>query len=113
MESGEGSQGRGKRRKVSSEEITAMTWNTIDNIMKVNERIYLHKDTQCFFYDMNSKGYEWLMPGWVAEERHSQSETNKKKRVYRYYYNPMGRYYKSRKLVLEEWEKYGLILIDK
>ncbi|CAL0318855.1 unnamed protein product [Lupinus luteus] len=113
MEHGEGSHGRGKWRKISNEEITAMTWNTMNNIMRVNDRLHLHKDTQCFFHDMNSKGYEWLMPGWVAEERHSMTQTRKKIRVYRYYYNPMGRYYKSKKLVVQEWEKCGLILIDK
>ncbi|XP_019452073.1 PREDICTED: uncharacterized protein LOC109354190 [Lupinus angustifolius] len=113
MERGEGSQGREKWRKISNEEITSMTLKTMDNIMKVNDRLHLHKDTQCFFYDMTSKGYEWLMPGWIAEERHSMSETMKKKRVYRYYYNPTGRYYKSKKLVLQDWEKCGLILLDK
>ncbi|KAL2335776.1 hypothetical protein Fmac_016989 [Flemingia macrophylla] len=63
--------------------------------------------TLCTLHDNTSPGYGWLLPGWVAEERHMVHG-----RVYRYYYDPQGNQYKSQTEVVAAWDKAGLIVID-
>nr|KYP42229.1 hypothetical protein KK1_036369 [Cajanus cajan] len=63
--------------------------------------------TLCTLHDNTSPGYGWLLPAWVAEERHMESG-----RVYRYYYDPQGNQYKSQSEVFAAWENAGMIVID-
>ncbi|KAM6582545.1 hypothetical protein CsatB_009547 [Cannabis sativa] len=64
--------------------------------------------TMSTIHDNSCQGYGWLLPGWIAEERHMVSG-----KVYRYYYDPSGRLYYTQSEVIRTWEKNGLILLDK
>ncbi|XP_061338304.1 uncharacterized protein LOC133285146 [Gastrolobium bilobum] len=107
MEPGEQSNGKGKR-KSDTEDISELTRKTIDKIKKVNPRDRLQHGTKCTFHDMTSIGYGWLLPGWVAEERHTQ-----RGRIYRYYYDPNGNFYETQRQVVAVLEKCGVVVIDK
>ncbi|GAB4827474.1 hypothetical protein Ancab_034357 [Ancistrocladus abbreviatus] len=61
------------------------------------------KGTKFSIHDYTSPGYEWLLPGWLAEER---IVTNG--RLYRYYYDPAGLQYRAKYQVLDAWKKMGL-----
>ncbi|KAK7271730.1 hypothetical protein RJT34_27868 [Clitoria ternatea] len=105
MEQGNGN-GEGKRKSETlASEITKET------ITKIKRNRYLrgsgNEPTLCTIHDKTSPGYEWLLPGWVAEERHMTSG-----RVYRYYYDPEGHLYKTRSEVLAAWEKTGMVVVD-
>jgi hypothetical protein len=47
---------------------------TTATIIKINKKLdgrhRLHEGIQRFYHDMTCQGYEWLMIGWVGEERH-------------------------------------------
>ena len=67
---GEQSNGQGKRKNESGS-LSEMSQNTIDKIKR--SRTHAKSDPFCTYHDMNSPGYGWLLPGWVAEERYMQS----------------------------------------
>ncbi|XP_047158867.1 uncharacterized protein LOC124829407 [Vigna umbellata] len=99
---------RGSSRKLSLEQIAAMTNATINKIQFSNSRERLHNGTTVTYHDCTSVGYGWLLPGWVAEERRVQSG-----RIYRYYYDPNGSFYESQQKVLEFLEQFwGIIVLD-
>ncbi|TYH51553.1 hypothetical protein ES332_D10G284100v1 [Gossypium tomentosum] len=58
------------------------------------------------YFDNNEPRYGWLLNGWLAEERRVPSG-----RLYRYYYDPVGRQYRTKTKVLFAWEKMGVIFI--
>ncbi|XP_022764535.1 uncharacterized protein LOC111309792 [Durio zibethinus] len=58
-------------------------------------------------FDNTDPGYGWLLPGWIAEERRVLSG-----RLYRYYYDPSGRQYRTQREVLYAWERSGVVCID-
>ncbi|KAH7548096.1 hypothetical protein ACOSP7_032571 [Xanthoceras sorbifolium] len=60
-----------------------------------------------FFYDNSCPVYSWLLPGWVAEDRHMDHG-----RVYRYFYDPSGSQYRTQDEVLHAWAESGLIILD-
>ncbi|KAK7351775.1 hypothetical protein VNO77_11468 [Canavalia gladiata] len=95
---GEHSNREGKKK---NKDFSDATKNTISKIKR--NRYHRHdrdKPTLCRIHDHSSPGYGWLLPGWVAEERHMVSG-----KIYRYYYDPEGRQYKNRNEVIEIWEK--------
>ncbi|KAL2329559.1 hypothetical protein Fmac_017140 [Flemingia macrophylla] len=104
MEHGGSSHGRDQRTKLNAGDIAAMTKSTIE---KIKHRKLLGPNTVLSYHDMNSVGYGWLLPGWVAEERRVESG-----RIYRYYYGPDGKYYLSQKQVLEAFKQLGVIVLD-
>ncbi|CAN6703499.1 unnamed protein product [Malus baccata var. baccata] len=50
------------------------------------------------YYDRFSAGHEWLLDGWVAENRTTPSGQHW------LYYDPLGKQYKSKKEVLKFWQ---------
>ncbi|KAB2010711.1 hypothetical protein ES319_D10G260400v1 [Gossypium barbadense] len=58
------------------------------------------------YFDNNDPRYSWLLDGWLAEERHVPSG-----KLYRYYYDLVGRQYRTKIKVLCAWEKMGVIFI--
>ncbi|TYI62746.1 hypothetical protein E1A91_D10G269100v1 [Gossypium mustelinum] len=58
------------------------------------------------YFDNNDPHYSWLLDGWLAEERRVPSG-----RLYRYYYDLVGRQYRTKIKVLCAWEKMGVIFI--
>ncbi|CAN6562071.1 unnamed protein product [Malus baccata var. baccata] len=48
------------------------------------------------YYDRFSAGHEWLLDGWVAEMRTTQSGEH--------WYDPLGKQYNSKQKVLKFWE---------
>ncbi|KAJ4719882.1 Methyl-CpG-binding domain protein [Melia azedarach] len=68
---------------------------------------FLSPGVRTAIYDNSSYSYRWLLPGWVAEERHVASG-----RIYRYYYDPDGRLYRSRHEVFHAWDESGLVFLD-
>ena len=71
MEPSEQSSRRGKR-KINDEGIHELSNKTLERIRKIYPQDRVHHGTVCNFYDMRTKGYEWLLPGWVAEERRTK-----------------------------------------
>ncbi|WVZ06372.1 hypothetical protein V8G54_019718 [Vigna mungo] len=105
---GETRSSRGSSRKLSLEQIAAMTSATINKIHFSNARERLRNGTTVTYHDCTAAGYGWLLPGWVAEERRVQSG-----RIYRYYYDPNGSFYESQQKVLEFLEQFwGIIVLD-
>lgn len=82
MESGRGSEknndNQGKRKMETNTTFSEITNQTIEKIKRSRTGSSSIKAPLCTAHDMTSPGYEWLLPGWVAEERHMQSG-----RVYR------------------------------
>ena len=69
--------GEGKRKK--NQTLSEKTKETLSKIKRQCSRPRAgNEQTLCTIHDNTSPGYEWLLPGWVAEERHMLSG-----RVYR------------------------------
>ncbi|KAL2950645.1 hypothetical protein AAZX31_19G001000 [Glycine max] len=107
-EGGDNSNGEGGKRKKNE---TLFSEITKDTVSKIKRHCYRSRGGNepklCTIHDNTSPGYQWLLPGWVAEERHMMSG-----RVYRYYYDRQGRQYRSQSEVVAAWEKIGVVLID-
>ncbi|WVZ14363.1 hypothetical protein V8G54_011929 [Vigna mungo] len=98
--------GEGKRK--NNQTFSEKTKETLSKIKRQCSRPRAGNEQMlCTIHDNTSPGYQWLLPGWVAEERHMLSG-----RVYRYYYDREGRQYRSQSEVVALWEKFGMILID-
>ncbi|CAL1387340.1 unnamed protein product [Linum trigynum] len=63
--------------------------------------------TSLFYDHTSSPRYNWLLPGWVVEER-----TMPTGRVYRIYYDPFGRAYATKSEVILAWEQAGLHVVN-
>ncbi|KAK7351776.1 hypothetical protein VNO77_11469 [Canavalia gladiata] len=84
------------------------THNTVSKIKRNRyHRCTGNERVVCTIHDHSSPGYGWLLPGWVAEERHMVSG-----RIYRYYYDPEGYQYRSRNVVMAILENAGMVVID-
>ncbi|KAK7405391.1 hypothetical protein VNO78_06650 [Psophocarpus tetragonolobus] len=98
-----GSKGTGKTI-ITDEEIAEWTRITVNKIKRFNQR-GARSGTTVTFHDMTSKGYGWLLPGWVAEERRTSDG--------RYYYDPDACFYKSQKLAIKAMEQdWNVIVLD-
>ncbi|XP_050212129.1 uncharacterized protein LOC126662249 [Mercurialis annua] len=84
------------------------TMETLKNIESRRSRKPPCPGSRHYVYDNTFLGYGWLLPGWIVEERIMQHG-----RLYRYYYDPAGRLYRTKNEVLIAWEQAGLILLDK
>ncbi|GMI87132.1 hypothetical protein HRI_002382500 [Hibiscus trionum] len=85
---------------------------TLATLQKIRERQRQGKDRKKpggseRHFDNTELRYSWLLPGWVAEERIVPSG-----RLYRYYYDPIGRQYRTKYEVLYTWERMGIICLD-
>ncbi|PKI40422.1 hypothetical protein CRG98_039199 [Punica granatum] len=87
--------------------ISPLSMETLSKIKKHIYRRRFRPTGRYFMHDNTSPGYGWLLPGWLAEERHMEYG-----RVYRYYYDPSGRLYKTRREVLIAWKQSGVIVMD-
>ena len=65
------------KRKHESPSICELTLATLAKVSR-RSRHRLHPKTKISLFDNTARGYGWLLPGWVAEERHMESG-----RVYR------------------------------
>lgn len=78
-EGGDNSNGEGGKRKKNE---TLFSEITKDTVSKIKRHCYRSRGGNepklCTIHDNTSPGYQWLLPGWVAEERHMMSG-----RVYR------------------------------
>ncbi|KAK0584146.1 hypothetical protein LWI29_008314 [Acer saccharum] len=63
--------------------------------------------SESIFLDNNYPNYNWLLPGWLVEERHMDTG-----RIYKYFYDPVGSLYYSRAQVLNAWDQSGLVVLD-
>ncbi|OWM70055.1 hypothetical protein CDL15_Pgr025904 [Punica granatum] len=99
--------GKAKHRSANFD-VSLLNIETLSKIWKKVPRRRFRSSVQYIIHDNTSPGYGWLLPGWLVEERHMESG-----RVYRYYYGPSGRSYRSRREVLRTWEQSGVIVIDK
>ncbi|KAK8350202.1 hypothetical protein V6Z12_A06G193800 [Gossypium hirsutum] len=63
-------------------------------------------------FDNTDINYDWLLPGWVAEERYVPSGRKGLGRIYKYYYDPTGHMYYSKREVLFAWSKMNIICLD-
>ncbi|GMY08536.1 Methyl-CpG-binding domain protein [Fagus crenata] len=95
------------RNNESHSSMSPLTRSTISKIMR-NPRRAMNPRSRCTFHDNSSRGFGWLLPGWVAEERVMDSG-----RLYRYYYDPSGHLYRSRHEVINAWEDLGIVVLDK
>ncbi|EEF31538.1 uncharacterized protein LOC8267778 [Ricinus communis] len=84
------------------------TMKTLANIERRRQRKPPNPGSIRTLHDNTSHGYGWLLPGWLGEERVMDHG-----RIYRYYYDPSGRLYRSQDEVLIAWEQTGLIVLDK
>nr|CAN62048.1 hypothetical protein VITISV_026045 [Vitis vinifera] len=81
---------------------------TASTVLRVQQRSRtLNPAIRYALHDNTSPAYRWLLPGWLAEER-----TVANGRVYRYYYDPSGRLYRTKNEVLLAWELAGIIVLD-
>ncbi|KAK7405392.1 hypothetical protein VNO78_06651 [Psophocarpus tetragonolobus] len=96
-------------RKITIQQIVEMTKTTMDKIESSKPIRRTRSGTTLKFHDMTSKGYGWLLPGWVAEERRSAESG----RVYRFYYDPNGCFYPTQKKVVKAMEQdWNVIVLD-
>lgn len=72
-----GEEGGGMMKR-KEEEFSAMTKETVSKIKRLKST--KKEAPMCTIHDNTSPGYGWLLPGWVAQERHMDSG-----RVYRVY----------------------------
>ncbi|MBA0868309.1 hypothetical protein Goshw_011487 [Gossypium schwendimanii] len=63
-------------------------------------------------FDNTDINYNWLLPGWVAEERYVPSGRKGLGRIYKYYYDTTGHKYYSKREVLFAWKKMNIICLD-
>ncbi|MBA0868456.1 hypothetical protein Goshw_013840, partial [Gossypium schwendimanii] len=61
------------------------------------------------YFDNTDAPYDWLLPGWVAEERYVPSSRKGLGRIYKYYYDPTGHMYYSKRVVLFARKKMNII----
>ncbi|XP_044508078.1 uncharacterized protein LOC123227370 [Mangifera indica] len=100
---------KGEQSKRIIEEAGRLSPSARATLEKVKQRFIgkpLKPGTRCVMLDNSFRGYGWLLPGWIAEERRMQSG-----RIYRYYYDPEGRIYKTRHEVTHAWEQNGFVVI--
>jgi len=76
---GDGGGGEGKRKK--NQTLSEKTKETLSKIKRHSRPRAGNEQTLCTIHDNTSPGYQWLLPGWVAEERHMLSG-----RVYRVFF---------------------------
>ncbi|TYH00358.1 hypothetical protein ES288_A10G269600v1 [Gossypium darwinii] len=91
-----------------SEQLSPLSKITLQN---VKNRPYQKKNRKLpggsvRYFDNSNPRYSWLLNGWLAEERRVPSG-----RLYRYFYDPVGRQYRTKTKVLCAWEKMGVIFI--
>ncbi|KAJ9684240.1 hypothetical protein PVL29_016631 [Vitis rotundifolia] len=99
-----------------------MSPSTMSTVLRVQQRHRtLNPAITYSLHDNTSIGYEWLLPGWIAEQRTMPSG-----RVYRvdtdtrateniilqYYYDPSGHLYRTKNEVLLAWEEAGIVVLD-
>ncbi|GMI72567.1 hypothetical protein HRI_000926000 [Hibiscus trionum] len=64
-------------------------------------------------YDRTFAGYDWLMRGWLAEERFVPTGRGGAGRIYKYYYDPTGMMYYTKRDAMYAWERINnVICID-
>ncbi|KAG4196358.1 hypothetical protein ERO13_A06G170533v2 [Gossypium hirsutum] len=64
------------------------------------------------YFDNTDAPYDWLLPGWVAEEHYVLSGRKGLGRIYKHYYDPTGQMYYSKREVLFAWKKTNIICVD-
>ncbi|GMJ14443.1 hypothetical protein like AT5G13825 [Hibiscus trionum] len=56
------------------------------------------------YYDNTYTSYDWLVSGWIVEERFVPTGRKGTGRTYKYYYDPTGRMYYTKRDVLFAWK---------
>lgn len=64
--------GRAKSKLKPTDRMSPLSIQTLSKIRKNASRRRLQSAARCTVHDNNSPGYEWLLPGWVAEERYME-----------------------------------------
>ncbi|TYH67873.1 hypothetical protein ES332_D06G219000v1 [Gossypium tomentosum] len=64
------------------------------------------------YFDNSDAPYDWLLPGWVVEERYVPSGRKGLGRIYKYYCDPTGHMYYSKRVILFGWKKMNIICLD-
>ncbi|KAJ0044496.1 hypothetical protein Pint_06314 [Pistacia integerrima] len=101
-------QGEQSKRNIDgSGTLSAVTQATLEKVKCRRRGRSMKAGTKCLMLDNTFPGYGWLLPGWVAEERHMETG-----RIYRYYYDPEGRMYRSQHEVIHAWENSGMVVLD-
>ncbi|KAM7280439.1 hypothetical protein ACFE04_007573 [Oxalis oulophora] len=77
-----------------------LTLNTLDIIIRRYEYRRVHSNrVSTTLHDNSEEEYAWLRDGWVCEKR-----TMEGPRVYKYYYDPQGNFYKTKKAVKQFYD---------
>ncbi|KAM7269848.1 hypothetical protein ACFE04_025345 [Oxalis oulophora] len=72
-----------------------LTLRTLEIVkLRYPTRRVCHDREMSLILDSTTEGYDWLLPGWICEER-----IMKGGRVYPLYYDPMGKMYKTKEAV--------------
>ncbi|XP_021296079.1 uncharacterized protein LOC110425471 [Herrania umbratica] len=105
--------GRPRRAPSSSSSNYERQWSplTLATLRNIRERPHqnCHRrkpGSTVTYRDQSDYGYGWLLPGWVAEERRMRTG-----RLYRYYYDPSGRQYSTKREIQHIWAVCGLMLV--
>ncbi|KAG8490326.1 hypothetical protein CXB51_016063 [Gossypium anomalum] len=64
------------------------------------------------YFDNIDAPYDWLLPGWIVEERFVPFGYRGHGRIYKYYYDPVGHSYCTKRQVLFAWEELNIICLD-
>ncbi|KAH1055375.1 hypothetical protein J1N35_033440 [Gossypium stocksii] len=74
------------------------------------------------YFDNTDAPYDWLLPGWIVEERFVPSSYRGRGRIYKmmmmmmmmvqYYYDPIGHSYHTKRQDLFAWEELNIICHD-
>ncbi|KAL4313016.1 hypothetical protein GQ457_01G044500 [Hibiscus cannabinus] len=72
-------------------------------VVKEQTKKRAHRRTPGFtvrHFDNTFNGYDWLLSGWVAEERFVPTGRQGIGRIYKYYYDPTGLMYYTKREVM-------------
>ncbi|VVA97313.1 unnamed protein product [Arabis nemorensis] len=122
MEIGEGSKsGHRSQKRLSRGSVRISLMESVDNLseegIKTLRTVNRKRPkplgeipfTSSAIFDNTCPRYDWLCSGWIVEERSKLSD-----RLYRYYYDPMGRVYDARYKVedlCQDIEKNRVVII--
>ncbi|KAK8575596.1 hypothetical protein V6N13_033167 [Hibiscus sabdariffa] len=64
------------------------------------------------YFDTTCDRYKWLLLGWFTEQRFVLTGHRGLGRIYKYYYDPTGMMYYTKRDVLFAWSRSNIIYID-
>ncbi|KAL4368592.1 hypothetical protein GQ457_05G032250 [Hibiscus cannabinus] len=69
-------------------------------------------DVAVNYFDNTCDRYNWLLHDWIAEERFVPTGHRGAGRIYKYYYDPTGMMYYTKRDVFFAWSRSNIIYID-